>query len=415
MAEQFEWIPRHMAAPLGEAMLDTPVVCLLGPRQCGKTALAQHLTHQTAYYSFDDAGLLHTARTDPSGFLASIPDPVVLDEIQRAPELLPAIKMAVDRDRRPGRFLLTGSANLLLLPRVSESLAGRMEVVRLHPLTEAEKERCPGRFLEKFLADSFSQEINSDLPAPLDLVDRVLRGGYPEAVRRRQLSRVRQWHRDYLDSLIQRDIRDVANLRNLDHVTRLMSLLAHQNAQLLNISNLCKHLGIRRETLENHLAAIERLFLVRRLPAWHTNESRRLIKSPKIYLVDSGLASTLADLTEHDWLADRIRFGHTLEAFVVQQLIAQAAWTDPELRFWHYRDKDQYEVDLVLTKGKKVWGIEIKLSGDAGPDDAKGLKRLRDVCGEAFQGGAVLYTGSHTLSLHSSGLMAIPIQTLWKY
>jgi predicted AAA+ superfamily ATPase len=364
------------------------------------------------YVTFDDTALLEAASADPVGFVAGLPPIVTLDEIQRVPALLPAIKMSVDRDRRAGRFLLTGSANLLLLPAVSESLAGRMEIVRLHPLTEAEKERRPGRFLEHLLAGSFKVRVRPGEPELSDLVRRLLQGGYPEA-RRRQAARLRQWHRDYVDALIQRDARDVASLRNLDHLGILLALLAHQTAQLLNVSAAAKHLGIRRETVENHLSALERLFLVRRVAAWHPNDARRLIKAPKVHVVDSGLAATLTDLSADGWTTNPERFGHVLESFALQQLVAQAGWTDPELRFWHYRDKDQVEVDVVITRGRTVWGVEIKAAATVSPGDGRGLRRLAEQCGKTFQGGIVLYVGTSTLPTADPRVLAVPLAELW--
>lgn len=389
-------------------------MCLLGPRQSGKSSLVRRAFPKRAYFSFDDTPLRTTAQNDPAGFVASLPQALTLDEVQRAPEVLPAIKMAVDEDRRPGRFLLTGSANLLQLPSVGESLAGRIEFVRLHPLTEAEKERKPGRLVANLLAGSLRGRIGPSAPDASDLIRRVLRGGYPEAMRRPQMTRVRQWHRDYLDSLIEKDARDVANLRNLDHLARLLKLLSGQTAQLLAIETVAKHLAIRRETVQNNLAALERLFLVRRLPAWHKNEGKRLVKAPKVHVVDSGFASTLAGLEAEDWTTQRGRFGHLIESFAVQQLIAHAAWTDPDLQFWHYRDRDQFEVDAVISRGRKIWGVEVKAAATVTPADGAGLRRLADQCGKDFQGGMILYVGASTIRTMDHRIMAVPISELWE-
>jgi hypothetical protein len=407
-----DWLPRGAAVPLARALGDSPVVCLLGPRQSGKSALAQRHDRTRPYVTFDDAALLGAAAADPVGFLAGVPAIVTLDEIQRVPALLSAIKMSVDRDRRAGRFLLTGSANLLLLPAVSESLAGRMEVVRLYPLTEAEKAREPGRFVERLLAGSFRPRIHAGQPDPGDLVRRLLQGGYPEA-RRRTGARLRQWHRDYIDALIQRDARDIGNLRNLDHLGTLLTLLALQTAQLLNVNAAAKHVGIRRETAENHLSALERLFLVRRLPAWHRNDARRLVKAPKVHVVDSGLAATLAGLSSDDWIRNRERFGHILESFVLHQLVAQAGWTDTDLRFWHYRDKDHIEVDVVITRGRQVWGVEVKAGATVTAGDGHGLRRLAEQSGKHFQGGVILYAGTSTLPTADPRILAVPFAELW--
>ncbi len=405
---------RLLTPVIREAMTDTPVVCLLGPRQSGKTTLTQTLAPDRTFVSLDDDNYYRAAIMDPAGFVASLPDAVTLDEVQRVPALLPAIKRAVDRDRRPGRFLLTGSANLLLLPKVTESLAGRMEIVHLQPLTEAEKAHRPGRFLSALLEGAFAPGIKPGRKTTgPTLAKRLVAGGYPEPLTR-PLPRARQWHRQYLRSIIERDVQDVARMKDARELTRLLELLALRNAQLLNASNLSSDLGLHRDTVEHYLSILERLFLVRRLPAWHRKAAKRLIKSPKVHLLDSGLAATLADLTAVDWLGARDRMGHLLESFVVQQLIAQASWTDPDLRFWHYRDKDQVEVDVVISRGQKTWGIEIKAAGTFASGDGRGLARLSDCCGKDFQYGILLYSGEDILPLADKRLLAVPLSELWE-
>jgi len=392
---------------------DTPVVCLLGPRQSGKTTLARVLAPERTFISLDEQSYYQTANIDPPGFVASLPDAITLDEIQRAPNLLNAIKQTVDNDRRPGRFLLTGSANLLLLPRVTESLAGRIEIVQLQPLTESEKARSPSRFLADFLAGLLRPTIGAapEIACP-SVPERLVAGGYPEPLTRSP-ERARQWHRNYLKSMIERDVQDIVRIRDVRELSRLLELLALRSAELLNISNLARDLGLHRDTVDHYVGVLERLFLVRRLPAWHGNPSRRLIKTPKIHLLDSGLAATLAGLTANDWLANRNRMGHLLESFGVQQLIAQAAWTNPDLRFWHYRDKDQVEVGLVITLGEKTWGVEIKAASVLAPRDGQGLSRLADRCGQHYQGGIMLYGGRDTLPIAPINTLAVPISELW--
>lgn len=391
------------------------MVCLLGPRQSGKTTLARHFDPGRAFVSLDEDRFYKVARQDPAGFIASLPSPVVLDEVQRAPELLPAIKHSVDGDRRPGRFLLTGSANLLLLPRVTESLAGRMEVLQLHPLTEAEKVRVPGHFLRDFLTGKLAPRIAGTPAADggPDLAARLVAGGYPEPLTRPP-ARARQWHRQYLRSIIERDVKDVARVKDGRDLGRLLELLALRSGELLNASNLAQDLGLYRDTIDHHLAVLERLFLIRRLQPWHRNSAKRLIKTPKVYLLDSGLTATLADLKASDWLERRDRMGHLLESFVVQQLIAQAGWTDPDLHFWHYRDKDQVEVDLVITHGARTWGVEIKASASTGPADAKGLRRLAEQCGGDFQGGVLFHAGRDLLPMSDPRFLAVPLAELWE-
>ena len=414
MAADHSILPRLLTPVIREAMADTPVICLLGPRQSGKTTLVRQLEPERAYVSLDDNNYYQTATSDPAEFMASLPDVVTLDEVQRAPMLLPAIKRAVDEDRRPGRFLLTGSANLLLLPKVTESLAGRMEVIQLQPLTEAEKMRQPGLFVNALLEGAFNTAIRPETQTTEPtLAERLTAGGYPEPLTRSPV-RARQWRRQYLRTIIERDVQDVARVRDSHELARLLELLAVRSAQLFNASNLANSLGLHRDTVEHYVSVLERLFLVRRLPAWHRNTGKRLIKSPKLHLVDSGLAATLAGLSAEDWLSKRERMGHLLESFVVQQLIAQSAWTDPDLRFWHYRDKDQVEVDVVITQGRKTWGIEVKAATTLNPKDGKGLTRLADYCGKDFKRGILLYTGKDILPLGDKRLLAVPVSELWK-
>jgi hypothetical protein len=193
----------------------------------------------------------------------------------------------------------------------------------------------------------------------------------------------------------------------------MIAYLALQTAELLNIESLAKHLAVRRETVQNNFAALERLFLVRRLPAWHTSDARRLVKAPRVHLVDSGIASTLAGLVEADWLTNMDRFGHLLESFVVQQLIAQAGWTDPDLCFWHYRDKDQVEVDLVITRGRDTWGVEVKAGATVTSSDGRGLRRLAEQCGRHFRGGMILHAGASVLPTADRRVLAVPLSELW--
>lgn len=407
--------PRHMESAIREAMADTPVVCLLGPRQSGKTTLARRLAEKDHdYVSLDDPRTCAIARSDPMGFVAGLPERAILDEVQRAPGILPALKLAVDAKRKPGRFLLTGSANLMFLPTVTESLAGRMETITLLPLSEAEKSRSAGAFLARFLAGQLAPGIAGGGALTLDaeLPGRVVAGGYPEPLLRTP-ARARQWHLNYLRSLIERDVQDVAQFRDADALAVMMEVLAARTGSLLNVESLATALKRNRETVERMLGALERLFLVRRLPAWHTNDAKRFIKSPKLHIVDSGLAAALCDLKVADWLPDRGRFGDILESFVVAQLVCQAGWTAPDLRFWHYRDKDQNEVDLVITRGQKVWGIEVKAAATVHPDDGKGLRRLAAEAGDDYQGGAVLYSGVHAFALGHGKGMAVPLSWLW--
>jgi len=288
-----------------------------------------------------------------------------------------------------------------------------MEVVELQPLSAAEQMRQPGVFLGDLLAGNLRAAIEPTKIADLTpLAERVVTGGFPEAVQRAP-SRARTWHHQYLRRLIERDVQDIARVREPHELSRMLQLLALRSAQLLNIASLAKELGLRRETVERYLAVCERLFLLRRLQPWHRNQAKRLIKTPKLHFVDSGLCATLAGLEANDSVNRRDRFGALLETFVVQQLITQAGWTAPELEFWHYRDKDQVEVDLVITRGQNVWGVEVKAAATATPTDGQGLRRLGAQAGGDFQGGVLLYAGASTFPLETRDCLAVPLARLW--
>jgi predicted AAA+ superfamily ATPase len=413
-SEPEAYFERNLRQRVVEALSDTPIVCLLGARQCGKSTLAARLDPERRFVTLDDAAFLKLAQQDPQGFLADLPDEVTIDEIQRAPGLTLAIKRSVDYDRRPGRFLLTGSANLLQLPTLADSLAGRMEVLQLHPLTESEKAHAPGRFLDLWLAGQIQPAISGSRPPERsDIPFRLLAGGYPEACRRSP-PRAQNWLRQYLQSIIERDIRDVARVQDSADLAVLIELLAERSATLLNISELAVVLEKSRLTVDHHLAILEKLFLVRQLPAWHHNATKRAVKTPKIHLCDSGLAAALMHLGADEWQTKRPVFGRLLESFVVQQLIAQAGWSQSGVRFWHYRDKEKNEVDCVLTRGGSVWGVEIKLSQTLSTDDAKGLRRLAEYAGEPFQSGIVFYDGHDILQLGDPRFLAVPLAKLWE-
>ncbi len=409
-----DFLPRALAPLLRDALSDTPVACVIGSRQSGKTTLVQRLDPDRRYLTLDESNYRRAAREDPEGFVASLPTFVTLDEVQKAPALLPAIKVSVDRDRRPGRFLLTGSANLNQVPAGSESLAGRMEIQTLHPLTEAEKERRRGGFLEAFLEGALGPGLEGESGNwATDVPERLVAGGYPE-VRRRPAHRARQWHRNYVRQILARDVRDVARIRDWIGVERLLELLAYRPGATLNVSRLANGLRLRRETVRRYLAVLERLFLIRRLPAWSPSGAKRVIKAPKVHFVDSGLLCTLAGRTAADWLDDRSAMGGVLETFAVQQLIAEGSWTDPDLRFWHFRSRDGAEVDLVITRRRQTWGVEIKASRTVEPRDARGLLRLAAATGDAFEGGVVLYTGEGRFRLGHPRIHSAGIRELWE-
>ena len=406
--------PRFILPRLTEALEDTPVVLIHGPRQCGKTTLARAVGDSAgyAYISFDSDVLRASAQTDPVGFVADLPDKTVLDEVQRVPELFTALKAAVDHDRRPGRFILTGSANVLLVPRLADSLAGRMEILRLHPLAQAElAEKEPG-----FLGELFGEGFKTNQQARLgkELAERIAAGGYPSALARPLPRRRAAWYRDYIETLVQRDVRDLARISSLDVLPRLLSLAAGQTARLLNVADLASPFQLSRPTIRDYVTLLARVFLLEELPPWHSNRLSRLIKTPKLHLGDTGLACALLGVDAAALWADRNLLGQLLETFVFQELRRQASWQENPIAFYHFRDKDGVEVDIVLEgSGQRVAGVEVKASATVTTGDFRGLRKFKESAGQRFSAGVVLYDGDVTVPF-GDRLFAVPISSLWE-
>jgi len=404
---------RSMEQNLLYALEDSPVVLIHGPRQCGKTTLAQLLGEKKgySYFSFDNDVIYKAALDDPVGFVADLPERTILDEVQRVPGLFTSIKATVDRNRTPGRFILTGSANVLLVPALSDSLAGRMEILRLHPLAQAEISGQHTGFLDTLLSGKFS--IDSHERLGKDLSPLIVAGGYPAALARSRPTRAAAWYRDYIETLLQRDVRDMAHIQSTTSLQRLLSLIAGQTSRLLNVSDLSAPFQLSRPTIRDYISLLSRLFLVEELQPWHNNRLKRLIKTPKLHFGDTGVACALLGITSKTLEADRSLLGQFLETFVYQELRRQASWRDEALSFYHFRDKDGVEVDIVLEAPElKVAGVEVKASSTVTSSDFCGLRKLRNATGERFTAGVVVYDGENTLPFGDK-LYAVPIRSLW--
>jgi predicted AAA+ superfamily ATPase len=402
-------------------MDDTPVVVIVGPRQSGKSTLAALVAEErhARQVTLDDAGPRAAANADPTGFVEALEPPVVIDEFQKAAELLPAIKSRVDRARSrgrraPGMFLLTGSANVWATLQVSESLAGRAERLQLWPLSQGEILGCRETFIDALLAGRVAQ-IAGALTGRHAVSRALLAGGYPEMLARGDPQRRARWLENYVQMILERDVRDlVAKAQQLDELPRLLAAAAARVAGLLDITGLASDTKLQRDTAGRYLTLLELLFLLRRAPAWSTNLGQRLIKAPKLWLPDSGLASQLAGYDERRFEIDETPLaGALFENFVASELTKQATWCDADVRLYHLRTAGGREVDLVIeARDGTIAGVESKLTMSVRARDFNGLRHLRDRLGKRFRAGVVVHTGPDTLPF-GDRLWAVPISALW--
>jgi predicted AAA+ superfamily ATPase len=404
---------KRLAEPrVAEALADTPVVLIVGPRRAGKTTLVRKMGDASrAYVTLDDHTVLEAAQSDPTGFIRGM-DRAIIDEIQRAPDLLLAIKKSVDEDYRPGRFLLTGSANVLTLPRVADSLAGRMETLRMLPLARAEIEGSSPTFLDRLFGGRL-QGIQDAIVGD-DLVRLSLLGGFPEAISRSSERRRQDWAQSYLTSVLTRDLREIADIEKLTDLPKSVRLLAEHSGQLVNYSHFGAAINVSHKTGQRYVGLLEQLFLVSTLQPWFTNTLKRIVKTPKLHFLDSGLLAAVRGLTFERVKADRGLLGSLLESFVFSEVLKLMTATDQRLRPYHFRDQQMREVDIVLERDDgMVAGIAIKASATVRSSDFGGLRTLAEACGDRFAYGVVLYDSSEAVPF-GDRLAAVPLSALWR-
>lgn len=407
---------REITQRLLTALRDTPVVVLQGARQTGKSTLAQMLGalgHPATYLTMDNITTLVAVQQDPVGFLEGLGQQnAILDEIQRVPELFLPLKAAVDRDRRPGRFLLTGSANALLLPRLADALVGRMEVLTLWPLAQSEIEATHNDWIDRI----FSSEplpVQQFSGSRQDVIHRALRGGYPEAVLRGNEARRTDWLNAYVTAILQRDVRELAAIQGLSDLPLLLALLAARATGALNTADLSRAARIPVATLNRYLTLLQATFLLQLVPAWSSNLSSRLVKSPKILLNDSGILATLSGLSEAHLEASPTAAGMLVENFVGTELVKLASWSRTRPDLFYFRTHDGKEVDYVLQdRTGAMVGIEVKAASSVQEADFRGLRALAELVGAQFTRGVVLYTGE-LLAPFGPRLAAVPLASLW--
>lgn len=431
--------PRYIEQRLKDALEDSPVVLIYGPRQCGKTTLAQTVCapgnsswnndsterkYRTAspaddkfgeytYISFDNKGPREFAKNDPVGFASALPQRVILDEVQKVPELFEALKIEVDRNRVPGRFLLTGSANVLQVPGLSDSLAGRMLMIRLHPLAQCEMEnQPPPGFLDTLFENGFKVCQTRRLGG--ELGERISAGGYPAALALPPGQRRFDWYDSYIMTQLLKDVSGFARISTLETLPQLLTIAATRTAGLFNVSDISSSFELSRHTVKNYIKLLEMAFLLERIPPWYRNLNLRLVKTPKLHMCDTGLACALLGIDADGLMQNRPLLGQLLETFVLQEMRRQASWHKARLSFYHYRDRKGTEVDIVIERGAlAVAGIEIKASGTVTKADFRGLNKLEKTVGRRFVCGAVLYDGNTCLR-YGDRMWAIPLRMLWE-
>jgi uncharacterized protein len=407
-------IRRHLAVNVNAALEDTRVVVVLGARQVGKSTLIKQIAAETGgrkVVTLDDAEIRRTALDDPAGFIADLRTPAAIDEVQRAPELLLAIKQSVDEDQHPGRYLLTGSANLLTAPTIADALTGRTEYLYLWPLSQAERHEAPAGFIASLFAGRPPRVF--DAPRGRGpLAELLVAGGFPEALRRQGVRR-RRFFDAYLRTVLERDLTTIARVHDFANVRRLLHAIAATAGSPLNVEGIARDLSLPASTIRAHVDLLEMLFLVYRLPAWHSNMLSRVVKAPKLHIVDSGLLAYLLNADADRVMVDGRVAGALIETFAVMEIVRQAAVDPDPPTLFHFRDRREHEVDLVLERRDgTIVGIEMKASATVDTKDFRALRLLRDRLGDRFAFGVVLGTGSQTLPF-GDRLAVAPLSALW--
>jgi uncharacterized protein len=395
---------------------DTPVNLITSARQTGKSTLCRQLIQQGIFkgqsVTLDDRLILAAAQSDPLGFLLDLDKHLIIDEVQRAPELFLSIKKLVDEDRKGRRLILTGSVDVMTLPEIADSLAGRMEIHNLWPLAQSEIHGKKSQFLETLVSPE--RRFENEKCDWKDIIQAIRTGGYPEVIGRQAERRKARWYKSYLDMVLQKDIKELSNIEGLTEIPNILHLIAASVGSTINFSNIARLAGIKDATMRRYLTLLEHVFLIIKIPAWTPNNQGQFVKSPKVFLNDTGLLCHLRGEAVESLLAGRITAGNFLENFVVLEIIKQLSWSDSILKPFHFSIHKGAEVDLVLEdRSKQLYGIEIKSSASLNQDDFKGLKRFAEFAGEKFKRGIVFYTGDQVVGGFGENIQAVPIAALW--
>jgi|HubBroStandDraft_4_1064222.scaffolds.fasta_scaffold24831_3 predicted AAA+ superfamily ATPase len=408
------FIERNVRPTVVEALTEARAVCLLGARQSGKSTLARAISereHPAEYLTLDNDATRRSALEDPTGFIAGVSGPAVIDEVQRAPDLMLAIKERLDTNNERGQFLLAGSANILTMPSIADALPGRVDYVRMWPFSQGELNGRRETFIDRLLAGEFPHIDDAEVGRGA-YAAQIVAGGFPDARDRGTRGRAR-FFTSYVSTILGRDLQDVTGVRDTAGVERLLRIVATRSAGLVSSRSVAGELGVDHKTVAARTRILEELFLVWRLQPWHVNLGSRQVKTPKIYMTDTGLLTHLMNIDAKGIVQSSTLAGPIVETFAAMELARQCDWAESPASLFHYRDKQQREVDVILELGSgEVAGVEVKTTASVAAKDFAGLRHLRDKLGNRFKAGVVLYTGKRTLSF-GDRLAAVPLCGLW--
>ena len=394
------------------ALNNRRVVILSGSRQCGKTTTSKIMVDKNSTYrTLDDSTLFQAAKNDPQGFVKLSKGTMIIDEIQRVPELITAIKKAVDENTRYGQYLITGSVNIQTLPTVKESLAGRVKKIRLRPLTQGEIIKKEPQFLYRLKTQDF---VNNNGYDKEKISEIIFRGGFPEPLNYKDKSERAAWYKDYLNTVIEFDLHDISNIKRQDSLKELVAIIASFSSKFIDKSKITASLSIANQTLDSYLGVLENTYLVDKLIPWLKTDYERVNKQSKYFITDTGLMASLLNWKEDDLILDADKSGKIFETFVYNQLISQVELDNNEYELYHYRDREKREIDFIIQDSNgNIYGIEVKAGSSVTKDQFKHLKWFGQnlAKGKSFTG-IVLYTGEHVIPF-GENMLAVPMNNLW--
>lgn len=405
---------RWQEQSIKSALNNRRVVILSGSRQCGKTTTSKVMADKNSIYrTLDDSTLLQAAKNDPLGFvkLSKGVGTMIIDEIQRVPELITAIKKNVDENTRYGQYLITGSVNIQTLPTVKESLAGRVKKIRLRPLVQGEILKKEPKFLNRIKNQNFVNNTNFDKEKISEI---IFKGGFPEPLNFKDNSERISWYKDYINTVIEFDLHDIANIKRHDNLKELVSIIASYSSKFIDKSKIASAMGVANQTLNSYLAVLENTYIIDKLSPWLKTDYERVNKQSKYFITDTGLMASVLNWKPDELLIDADKSGKIFETFVYNQIITQVELEGNEYELYHYRDREKREIDFILQDiNNNIYGIEVKAGSSVTKDQFKHMKWFKEnLAKDKSFTGIVLYTGEHVIPF-GENMIAVPMNNLW--